>query len=188
MDILKYIPIIVGIRNHDFTTLITPQTITDNDLCNIHKRVIKKFHDINMPCGLIFENEIYLTRNLANINNNEIKTFVQTNSDWDILVISDLKTATTLNAVDGYSRIKQITEKNNFSNYYNHIYIVSARFMTKVVNDESTDNINLYVYTAPFLDNLKTKSKVNKYTIGEVTDISILNAIQVKYTWRELIV
>lgn len=188
MDIFKYISIIIGIRNDDFTPLLTPRTVYENDRINLHKRVLKKLHNMSMQCALIFENEIYLKRSLADINNNEIKTFVQTNSDWDILIISELKTPIQLTDVDGYNLIKQITQQNDFANFYPNIYIVSSNFMTKVVNNQPTDNINIYVYTTPFLENLHTNCKKKKYTVGAVTNISILQTVEVKYIWRELVI
>lgn len=181
MDIFTYIPIIIGIRNDDFSPLITPKTIRENNKHTLHKRLLISLHNFHSyPCALIFENELYLTRNLADINNNEIKQFITTNTDWDVLVLSEINEPHT--DVDGYDIVKKIT--NNTTLFDSHVYLVSARFMQKVKNNTLSD-IQTYMYSLPFLSNVTSNCTSNKYTIGRITDISILRRQELKYRWSE---
>jgi hypothetical protein len=60
--------------------------------------------------------------------------------------------------------------------------------MEKIRLGESVDNLSVYVYTNPFINNLISKSASNKYSVGVVTNISVLRPVEIKYTWNELLV
>ena len=181
---------LVGVRSDDFTPLLTRKTIEESESVNVHKRLLSKVGELGVPCVLVFENEIYLTRSLADVNNNEIKHLVMTNTDWDILILNKLSTnlQVTLSDVAGYNLIKKIDQPCQFDKVCDRVYIASARVMEKIKLGESVDYLSVYVYTNPFINNLISKSASNKYSVGVVTNISVLRPVEIKYTWTELLV
>lgn len=178
-NIFTYVPIILGIINDVHSHFKTRNTITDNNIKNIHTRLLSKLYDNNIPCALIYENELSLTRNIADVNNNEIKNFVSTNVDWDILYIGNISEPST--AIDGYSFI----EKLSTTQYDNHVvYLASSRLMEKAKNNNLT-TLNVYKYNSPFITNLILPVQSNRYTIGRVNHIFKLQANTIKYSWVE---
>jgi hypothetical protein len=180
MDIFKYIPIIVGVRAKDFITVISTKKVVDT-LENVHKRLLVKLRKQGYSCALVFQNELYLLRNLQDLNNNEIKTFISTVPNWDVLIMSSL--TSSFIDVPGFEFIKKL--ENNTDFFSNEIYIVSERFMQKI-EDEALWNINTYIYTKPFLQDLDSRyshSNVNEYTIGRITNINHMSAGELKYQW-----
>lgn len=180
MDIFNYIPFIVSFRNSASTPLNTPKTVYEPNFVNLHKRVLTNFINNGITCALIFINEIYTTRPLADINNNEIKTFLTTNTTWDYLILSPCEEASTV--INDYSLVKKINNVTLFPN--NYIYIASGRFMQKTKTNQLS-NINGYVYTSPFVDHFNIPSKNNKYSIGRITNIELLGSPDVQYEWAE---
>lgn len=177
MDIFKYIPIIVGVRAKDFSPVLSTKKIIGT-LENVHKRLLIKLHKQGYSCALVFQNELYLLRNLQDINNNEIKTFISSVPNWDILIMSPLNSNSY--EVPGFQFIRKLDNNTDF--FSEEIYIVSERFMKKV-EDEALWNINTYIYTKPFLQDLDSHVKSNEYTIGRITDINHMSQGELKYKW-----
>lgn len=184
MDIFNYIPFVVAIRNEDFTPILTLKTVTDTDKINIHKRLLCTLAVLGAPCALVFENEIYLTRSLVDLMHNEIKTFVTTNMSWDIIILSEYHGFSTEN-VSGYNFIEKIKDTTTFP--HEQIYIASSRFMQKVQSNQLMTDIQVYTYNSPFVANLKTQCKSNKYSIGRITNITTLGDTEIKYKWNEIV-
>lgn len=179
-NIFTYVPIMTGIINDLFSHFKTKNTITDTNIKNIHKRLLSKLYDNNVPCALIFENELSLTRNIADVNNNEIKNFVSTNTDWDILYVSTVNESSI--PIDGFTLIQKLNNTATYDN--NAVYLASARFMAKCKNNDLTV-LNVYKYTKPFITNLIIPVSSNKYTIGKVNHIFKLQESTLKYSWAE---
>jgi hypothetical protein len=181
MELFEYIPVIIGIRNDDFSPLITPRTITENNKRNLHVRVLSKLRNDGYPCGLVFQNELYVTRSLRDLTNNEIHRLITTNTTWDMIILSDCPN-TSLQAVPGYEILKKSADTSTFK--YTSIYLASARLMEKAHLGNLTD-LQVYVYSDPFLANIETSCKSNKYTVGRVTNIKLLGIQDVKYAWHD---
>ena len=179
MDIFSYLPVIVGVRAKDFTPVLATPTVS-NDLESIHKQLLIKLHSQGYPCALVFQNELYLMRNLLDINNNEIKTFLTSTPDWDILIVSPFTAQSFL--VPGFEYIEKVDNTSDF--FYSEIYIASEKFMEKIKTNNIT-NIQTYVYTRPFLQDVDSKSSSHTYTVGRITDIIYLRAQEIKYKWNE---
>jgi hypothetical protein len=179
-----YLPILIGIRNDKFTHLITPRTITETSLQNVHLRVLKRLADLPYSCSLIFENELFLLRPLRNIYDNEIEDFVTGDETWDVLIVSPFNES-TLQDVPNHTLIKKVTDTSRF--YYDNIYIASSRFMQKVKSN-NLSNIQTYVYSDPFLENMTGPSLNNKYSIGYVVNIELLGVDELRYKWKEFLV
>lgn len=180
MDLFSYLPIIIAIRNDDFSHIHTPNTIVSNDKHDIHLRVLKKLADLPYPVAAVFENEIYITRHLANLSNNDMKNFLLTNPTWDILVV-EAYTEAPSTPVEGYTLIEKVND-NIFRS--DKVYIVSSRMMQKAKNNNLTD-LQIYKYTSPFIENVESHPKTNKYTVSRVVGITLLDTAEVKYKWAE---
>lgn len=179
-NIFTYVPIMTGIINDLFSHFKTQNTITDNNIKNIHTRLLSKLYDNNIPCALIFENELSLTRNIADVNNNEIKSFVETNTDWDILYVSNVNKLST--KISGFTFIEKINDNTTYDN--NAVYLASSRFMAKAKNNDMAV-LNVYKYNKPFITNLIIPVTSNKYTIGKINHIFKLQESTLKYSWTE---
>ena len=179
MDIFSYIPVIVGVRAKDFTPVLTRATVT-GDLESVHKRLLTKLHSQGYPCAMVFQNELYLMRSLQDLNNNEIKTFLMTNPAWDVLILSPF--VAQANAVPGMQFIQKVDNSSDF--FCGEIYIASERFMEKVTTNNMGD-IQTYVYTKPFLQDMDSTSSSQDYTIGHISNIIHLRPQDIKYTWNE---
>ena len=183
MEIFSYLPVLVGIRNSDFTPIVAKGTVNSHNKEDIHKRLLIKLSNMGYPAAMVFENELFLLRDLGNITNNEIKTLLTTNNTWDIIILSPF----TINSspINGYNILRKIDDTSTF--FYSNIYIASSRFMQKIKNN-NLSIIESYIYTNPFLDNLSTnpKHKQDLYTVGIVSNIDTLKEGEVKYSWNEL--
>lgn len=187
MEILNYLPVIIGIKNSDFTPLLNKNLIKNINPIDNHTKLLSKLYDANYPVSMIFSNEILLLRNLGNIADNEIKHFIESNSTWDLLILSPFDISIPVSSIPDYTILKKIDDTSTF--FYNKIYIASRRFMQKIKNNDIS-NIESYVYTDPFLDNMETTpiviSKKNLYTIGIITNIKIIKVDNIIYSWKEL--
>jgi len=186
MEIFNYLPALVGIKNSDFTPILAKGTIKESSKLVVHKRLLTKLAENNYAATMVFENELYLLRNLKDINNNEIQKLITTNNSWDIIILNPFNESSST-PIEGYNIIKKINDTSTF--FCSYIYIASANFLQKV-KYQNLNNIESYVYTDPFLNNLKSSptTKVDTYTTGFVTDITTLELGDVKYSWHEIII
>lgn len=184
MEIFSYLPVLVGIRNSDFTPIVAKGTVISNNKEDIHKRLLIKLSNMGYPAAMIFENELFLLRDLGNITNNEIKTLLTTNNTWDMIILSPFIISSS-SPVNGFNILRKIDDTSTF--FHSNIYIASSRLMQKIKNNNMS-TIESYVYTDPFLDNLSTNPthKQNSYTVGIISNIETLKEGDVKYSWREL--
>ena len=180
MDIFSYLQIMICVRDKQCTPIVTPKLIQNDNKQQVHKDILKKIFDKGHQTAFVFENELYLLRSLDDLSNNEIKTFVTTNQDWDILVLSSIDKP--LIKLDNFSYIKKLQDNKTFDE--SCVYIASARFLQKM--DDPNANIETYVYDRPFLKNLTVPHPSGKYVVGQITNITALNQIEIKYTWSEL--
>ena len=179
MDIFSYLQIMICIRDKQCVPIVTPKLIQGDNKQQIHKDILKKVFDMGHKNAFVFENELYLFRTLDDLTDNEIKTFVSTNNDWDILVLS--KTDKPSIKLDNYNYIKKI-EGTTFDE--SNVYIASARFAQKF--DDPNATIETYLYDRPFLQSMTVPVPSGKYVAGRVTNISALKEGAIKYTWSEL--
>jgi hypothetical protein len=180
MDIFSYLEMMICIRDKQCAPIVTPKLVQNDNKQQVHKDVLKKVFDKGHKTVFIFENELYLLRGLDDLSNNEIKTFIGTNNDWDIMILSEIDKPTI--KLDEFSYIKKLQDNKTFNESY--VYIASARFAQKMNDPNAT--IETYVYDRPFLKNLTVDHPSNKYVIGEITNISSLNQVEIKYRWSEL--
>ena len=180
MDIFSYLQIMICIRDKQCAAIVTPKLIQNDNKQQVHKDVLKKVFEKGNKTAFVFENELYLLRSLDDLSNNEIKTFVSTNTDWDILILSEIDKPTI--KLDNFNYIKKLQDDKTFNESY--VYIASARFAQKMNDPNAT--IQTYVYDKPFLKNLSVEHSSNKYVVGEITNIKTLSEIEIKYTWSEL--
>lgn len=181
MDLFSYLPIVVAIRTDDFSHLHTTKTITETDPLNIHIKLLSKLHDDNFSAAAIFENEIYVTRQLHDISNNDMKTFLLTNTDWDMLIVSDYP-ETTSTPIEGLTLVAK-AQDTTFR--HDKVYLASSRMMLKAKNNDLT-NLQIYKYTSPFIEHVNYVGKSNNYTVCRVTGINLLDTSDVKYKWIEM--
>lgn len=182
-DIFKYIPLVLGVRNNNFSPFVSQNTISSSDVQEVHKSTLATCSTKSLPCVLIFENELYLTRNLADINNNEIRDFILANNvPWDLIIVSTVPDTCTLSDIEGHALLKKMDDTSVF--LYDKVYIASASFMQKCKNNDLS-NIQTFVYTQPFLASVKSEIHNNKFIVGQVKNIMVLKSSEVKYTWAE---
>ena len=173
----------ICIRDKQCTPIVTPKLIESNDKKQLHKNMLAKFFAQGSQVVFVFENELYLSRTLDDLTNNEIKTFVTTNKTWDVLILSVVPDDIVKLSLDNYTFMKRIQDDKMFDESY--IYIASARFAQKMNDPDAS--IETYVYDRPFVKNLKVEHSSNKYVVGEITNITKLNQVEIKYTWSEVI-
>jgi hypothetical protein len=185
MDIFNYLPVIVGIKNSDFTPILTKATINSSTKQDIHKRLLSDLAVKNYPVAMVFENELFLLRSLGNINNNEIRDFIRTDNSWDIVILSPFTGSSSV--VNGYNIIRKVNDTSTFFN--SQIYIASSRFMQKIKNN-NYNSIETYVYIDSFIDNISTTPvhKSTLYTLGVISNISIISLKEIKYSWNEYLI
>lgn len=182
-NILSYIPSIFCIRNDKFVPFRTSGAVPTN-LLACHKNILTYCFDKGLQAAMIFENELSMLRDLEDINNNEIKTFLQSNTDWDMLIIG-VNEITDCSPVKGYSRISVLNNTNKFITSY--VYIASRRLMDKIKRNDRSE-VKTYVYSPSFLTNMKDvdSSSLKAYLFGEVTNINIANTEKVSYNWHAI--
>ncbi len=179
--LFPYLSLIVGIRDDEVSHIVTPNTIHEINPQEVHKKLLAKLANDGISTVLVFENELYLTRDLGDVNNNEIATFIATNNTWDLLILSPFSSYRTLKE-SGYTLISKLLDTTTFNS--NSIYIASNRFMNKVKNNDLSF-IQTYKYDSPFLNHIQNKFTHNKFTIGKISDINTLSVRDFKYKWND---
>lgn len=181
-SIFSYIPSIYSIRDQHFAPFLFG-THDNQDLKELHISIMKKCYENGDPVTMVYENEIQLTRNLADINNNEIQRLCMTNTDWDVLILG-LNNIPETTLLDGYSNIARIPDTKTW--YTDYIYIASQRFMKKVVNGDMSI-IHTYVYLNTFCTNSKTPIDQHEHcykTVGRVSNMTQASPAFTSYIWK----
>ena len=181
MQMFVYLNGIYAIRNSGFSPVIDNRAIVASSSLAVHEQLLRFLHDTSAKNAMIYENEIVLLRDLGNITDNEIKKFLTSTIEWDILVISPYH-VDDLNDVSEYSIVKKASS-TVFDPAY--VYIASEQFMQKVKNYDIA-NTNIYVYTNPFLDSITHANISNKYIVGKVVGITELASDEAHYEWQEI--
>ncbi len=179
MDIFSYIPVIYSVRIQKFTPFKARNPIS-NTRENVHKTLASYMFDNNVPCAMIYDNELTVLRNIGDVNNNEIKSFITTNNIWDVLILSKCSEPSAL--VENFNLIEKLDNETNFK--FNYVYLISNRFMQKIKNNDLT-NIKIYKYNQPFLEYANMTDSTNVFTIGKVEQIKNISSEKLSYTWKE---
>jgi hypothetical protein len=180
--IFDYLSGLFCIRSSGNTPFIATQFKLSKPLRNVHLDVLKYCYDNGYSTALIYENELSIIRDLEDINNNEIKNFMLSNTDWDIMLIGVNEIPYT-SLVNGYTRVFKVNDASTF--YSNYVYIASRRFMQKAKTNNLT-SINTYLYRPTFITNIGNIPKASVYTVGTVTDIIEVDDSMLKYKWTPL--
>ena len=176
-EVFQYINAMYCIRDDDFNPIHDTHIIETNDVTNqVNKVLLAKAFDDGNTNALVFQNELFFTRDIADTNNNELKYFLGTNATWDVLIFNP-RSDLPLEAVPGFSRIHRVTRTDFI---IDKVYLVSRRFMQKVKDNNYTD-IQTYYYSNNFVDSLESKN--NKFIVGKLTNIQILRNGELKYHW-----
>jgi hypothetical protein len=176
--IFNYLSSIHSIRNINNTPLAPSQFIISKPLPDIHFDLFKYTYDQGDNTTLIYENEVTLIRNLEDISNNEIRTLILTNNDWDIIIVGD-NNIDNKTLQDGYKYIYKVND-NVFHSQF--AYIASRRFMQKVKNNDIS-TINTYLYTPTFLTTVSVPSTSTQHIIGTVLLINHADTLHFNYHW-----
>lgn len=177
-EIFQYINAMYCIRDSEFNPIHDSTIIETTDLTPVHKKIFSKAYDDGNLNALVFQNELMLTRELGDVNNNEIKEFLMTNTTWDILVLN-ARTDLPLVDVPGFTHVHKVT-RDDF--IIDKVYIASRRFMQKVKNNV-TSGIETYYYDSTFLSALDSKDGDYKVKVGKIIDVNILENDEIKYKW-----
>lgn len=177
-EVFQYINSMYCIRDDQFNPVRDPNVIVTNDITDIHKRVLSKAYDDGNTNALIFQNELFFTRQIGDVNNNEIKQFLGTNSTWDVLILNE-RTDLPLIPVGGYTHVHRV---NRTDFIIDKVYLVSRRFMQKVKNNTLT-NVETYYYDNTFVDAALSADHTYKVKVGKITNVQLLKNDQIKYIW-----
>lgn len=185
-NIFNYIPEIYCIRTKKYLPFAS-KYIQSSSLFNLHKQLLSNLADQNVHACMVFENEIYLIRELLDVNNNEIKDFIMTNTDWDMLIIGQ-NNIQDITPVQNFSRIFKFNDSTQLLTSY--VYIASYRLLNKIKNNNRSD-LSTYIYSPTFISNIEQSSSStvknsDHYMIGHVTDITSANMETVKYKWTPI--
>jgi hypothetical protein len=187
MNFITRIPIICAIKNNIAAAIdnVHYEINTKNTL-TIHNMLLSKLSDGNKFPALIFENDIYMTQIITDSIRTEIFGFITTNPTWDIIILSPIFLNLSLTHVSG--NISKLNDNKIF--YYSSVYFASSRFMYKNKTNNVTD-IQTYVYTNPFLENMdnyiNNSGKNNGYTVGIVSDIKVFSLDNIKYNFDPIL-
>jgi hypothetical protein len=176
----NYLSGIFGIRSDGNVPFISNNLKIEKPIHNIHIDVLKYCYDYGYTTALVYENEISLTRDLEDIENNEIRTFMMSNNDWDILIIG-LNDIPFTSLVNGYTRVFKVNDNSTF--YSEYAYIASRRFMQKAKTG-NMNALNTYLYAPTFFKNIGNEAKSNIHIVGAATNVIIADKIKAKYTWH----
>lgn len=178
-EVFQYINAMYCIRDEQFNPIHDPKVITTNNITDIHKQVLSKGYDDGNTNALVFQNELFFTRPIADVNNNEVKRFLMTNSTWDVLIMNENEDLSTT-PVPTYTHI-HLVNRNDF--IIDKVYLVSRRFMQKVKNNTLT-NIETYYYDTTFVDSADgPPSSTRRVVVGKINNIRILVNDQIRYVW-----
>jgi hypothetical protein len=180
MEIFSYIPVMISIRSKEFMPPLTSMNLVEEATCPlIHKRVAKKLGADKYPCALVFDNELILTRNLADTNNNEIKLFVTSGTPWDILILGKCDLEATV--VPGFTLVEKLSDTTTFFNEY--VYLISHTMMQKII-DNNLSVINTFKYTDHFLTSVKGNIiGGTHYVVGKISAITHAKQNNIGYIW-----
>lgn len=156
-------------------------TIITTDLLPVHKSVIIKAYDAGYNNAMIFQNELYFIRNLGDINNNEVKTFLGTNTTWDMLILSPNAGLSTSSYLD-YVHVKKV---NRTDFHFDQVYLVSRRLMEKIKLNSIAD-VETYLYSNPFVNSIVDNSTTHNVSICKVSDIVVVKDEVIKYKWSRV--
>jgi len=179
MSVLSLIPYVFSIRDASYSHIDAGNSILSSNVADVHKQLLSSLADKSIPLALVFQNELVFSRNLEDINNNEIKTFLETNADWDLLILGTYSQNDT-HLVDGFTRIFKIDNTTQFQNEL--VYIASARFMNKIKNNETS--FVKYLYTPSFIQNINIPMTTQHYVISKVENVLNLTGGNLKYIWK----
>lgn len=182
MDMFQYLKGIYNVRNSGYSLIKDKRGVTASSPIDAHKMLLAYLYAHNKENCLVYENELQVIRNLGDVNNNEIKNFLSTVSGWDTLILSPYD-GTDLEDVPGFTVLKKKSGSSTFTN--TEVYIASSQFMEKVKNNNLSD-LQIYVYTNPFLDSITHSARTDKYDICEVVGIQKLNSEETRYQWKEI--
>jgi hypothetical protein len=179
----QYLGGIFSIRDSASTLIVDNRAITATDPVTVHKMLMTYLYNKGTYINaLVHEDEIALLRDLGNITDNEIKTFLSTFTNWDILILS-VYNVKDLVSVPGYTIVKKSSSATTFNDTY--VYIASRQFMQKAASNDFT-NLQTYVYTNPFLDSFSKNTHSNKYIVSQVVGLDNLDSVEAHYKWREI--
>jgi hypothetical protein len=182
--ILSYLDAIFSIRDLESIRISSQDAILNEPLNDVHRDLLKYCYLKNYNNAFIFNNEISLIRDLEDTANNEIVSFIQTNIDWDLIIIG-INELTDITLIDGYTRIYKLNDTTTFHNEFG--YIASKQFMEKVINNQLTD-LNTYVYKPTFLNNTPSQSTSEQYIVTQADNLSVVEEDHIKYVWNEIII
>jgi len=179
-EVFQYINAMFCVRDEFFNPIHDSTVITTNNLTQVHRDILSKAYDDGKTNALVFNNELFFTRDLADVNNNEIKKFLMTNATWDILVLNP-RTDLPTEQYGDFVHVHKVT-RDEF--IIDKVYLVSRRFMQKVKNNVTT-GIETYYYDNTFVDSITSPDKDNTYkvVVGHITNVSVLTNGEIKYTW-----
>jgi hypothetical protein len=185
MNFITRIPIICSIKDYDNSIINNKgKEIITGNIITVHQRLLSKLNDMAIFPALIFENEIYMTQFISDSIRTELFAFITTNNSWDMIVVSPFFNV-SLTPISG--NISKLNDSSTF--HCSSVYFASARFMNKnKINDIS--NIQTYVYTNPFLQNMPhyiNKPKYSgKYSVGKISNVVVFSLVDIKYRWDTL--
>jgi hypothetical protein len=181
----QYLGGIFAVRNTGSLAIVDSRAVTASDAATIHKMLLTDLYHVGTyNNAMIHENEISLLRNLGNITDNEIKKFLGTFTNWDVLILS-VYSVSDLIDVPGYTTVKKSSSATTF--YHNYVYIASKQFMQKAAANDFT-NLQTYIYTNPFLETFSNKNApvTDKYIVSQVVGLDNLDSTEAHYKWREI--
>jgi len=184
--IFDYLDAIFSIQIVEKLKMIFKRAILNESLDLVHLDLLKYCNLQNYNNAFIFTNEISLINAVEDVTNTEILSFIQTNIDWDILVIG-INELPNINLIpiDGYTRIYKLNDTTTFYSEYG--YIASKQFMQKVANN-NLEIINTYVLQPTFLKNLSAQSISEQYIVTKANNLSITEENHILYMWSEILI
>ena len=178
-DIFQYINAMYCIRDAQFNPIHDNKVIDTYDINAVHKALIKKAHDDGNTNALIFQNELFFTRKVGDINNNEIKRFIATNNTWDVMILNPSEDLALL-PVSTYTHVHRV---NSTGFNINNVYLISNRFMLKMKNN-TLSNVETYYYDNTFVDSANgPNTQIRHVIVGKLTNIQVLKDDQIIYSW-----
>jgi hypothetical protein len=183
MDIFTYLPNIFCVRNDSLSPVKSVDSaLHAPDIAELHKQMLARFHDDGGLTGpaMVYESELILTRELADLNDNEIRNFILDNADWDMIVLSDPAVGDAVSEMPGYNLMKKFADTSKFRD--DTVYIASPRLFEKMKNGD-TGIIDAYVYANSFAKAHRVTTS-DMYTVSKVTSIKSVAKREVKYTWE----
>ena len=169
------------IRSSSLTPFITSATVVNTSFINLHKLLLQYCYDKNFANVLVFENEITLLDSLTDSQIAELTEFIDTNKEWDVLIIgkNDLSTI-PVNNLSYISHLKSTTTWVTAS-----VYVASNKFMKKVKTNHRS-MINTYVFNPAFVKNTSFLNQNNNYTVGQISNMVPAAKENITYCWNAI--